>query len=86
MEHLLFRDNGQGIPEDKLPYLFERFWRGDESRSVRSSDGNGLGMYIVSYIVQAHGGHVSARNDSGLAVQITLTCRKEAGHEQNTHC
>lgn len=85
MEHLIFHDNGQGMPEDKLPHLFERFWRGDESRGVKNSDGSGLGMYIVSYIVQAHGGHVSARNDGGLAVQITLPYRKEDGHEQNTH-
>ncbi|MGI5892411.1 MAG: sensor histidine kinase, partial [Bacillota bacterium] len=77
MEHLLFADNGQGIPEEHLPRLFERFWRGDESRSAKNCEGSGLGLYIVKCIVQAHGGFVTAKNDNGLQIKLSLPCGKE---------
>lgn len=79
MEHLLFSDNGQGVPEEHLPMLFERFWRGGEASpdSRPSSPGSGLGLYIVKYIVEAHGGFVTAENNNGLQIKISLPCRKE---------
>ena len=77
MEHLLFADNGQGLPEEHLPDLFERFWRGDEARSAKNGEGSGLGLYIVKYIVEAHGGFVTAKNDNGLQIKISLPCVKE---------
>lgn len=77
MEHLMFADNGDGVPDEYLPYLFERFWRGDESRRIVSGDGNGLGLYICKYIVDSHGGMITAKNDNGLQIQISLPCRKE---------
>lgn len=77
MEHLLFADNGQGVPEEHLPSLFEQFWRGDEARSTKNGEGSGLGLHIVKYIVEAHGGFVMAKNDSGLQIKISLPCRKE---------
>lgn len=72
MEHLLFADNGKGAPEEHLSSLFERFWRGDEARSAKSGEGSGLGLYIVKYIVEAHGGFVTANNDNGLQIRISL--------------
>jgi signal transduction histidine kinase len=77
MGHLLFADNGGGVPDEHLSHLFERFWRGDESRRVVSGDGSGLGLYICKYIVEAHGGRIAAKNDGGLQIQISLPCRKE---------
>lgn len=77
MEHLLFADNGQGVPEEHLLHLFERFWRGDEARSAKNGEGSGLGLYIVKYIVEAHGGFVAAKNDNGLQIKISLPCGKE---------
>jgi signal transduction histidine kinase len=77
MEHLLFTDNGQGVPEEHLPYLFERFWRGDEARSAKRGEGSGLGLYIVKYIVEAHSGSVTAKNDNGLQIDISLPSEKE---------
>lgn len=77
MEHLLFADNGGGVPDEHLPYLFERFWRGDESRHVVSGDGSGLGLYICKHIVEAHGGKITVKNNGGLQIQISLPCRKE---------
>lgn len=71
--HLVFADNGKGVPEDKLSSLFVQFWRGDESRSSRSGGGgSGLGLNIVKHIVEMHGGSVSARNANGLVIDILL--------------
>ena len=80
-EHLRFADNGCGVPEEALPHLFEQFWRGDQSRGGQSGEGSGLGLYIVKYIIEAHGGTISARNDGGLVFDIALPCEEEeSGH------
>ncbi len=76
-ERLRFADNGQGVPEDQLPHLFERFWRRDQARTSRGGEGSGLGLYIVKYIIEAHGGTVTARNDHGLVFEIALPCDEE---------
>ena len=70
----------------KADELLERFVRGDVSRST---EGSGLGLYIVKYVVEAHGGTVTAENDGGLAFTISLPLRTESeekednGHEQD---
>ena len=74
---LRFADNGHGVPEEQLPRLFEQFWRGDQARGTGSGEGSGLGLYIVKYIVEAHGGTVRVKNDRGLAFEIALPCWKE---------
>ncbi|MFA9379006.1 MAG: ATP-binding protein [Lachnotalea sp.] len=66
-------DNGKGMQPDKFPHLFEQFFRADESRSKKNGDGNGLGLYIAKYIVEAHGGKIRAENDNGLKFIITLS-------------
>lgn len=67
---ICFRDNGVGVPQEKLPYIFDEFYRGDESRNKR--EGNGLGLYIVKYLMEAMGGSVRAENADGLAVYLEL--------------
>lgn len=65
-----FQDNGKGIADDKLPHIFEEFYRGDESRSQK--EGSGLGLYIVKFLMEAMGGSVRAENRDGLAVDMTF--------------
>ncbi len=52
-------NTGKGIPEKELPYVFERFYKVDKSRSA-SKNSTGLGLYIVKTIITAHGGTVTA--------------------------
>lgn len=73
---ICFSDNGVGVPKEKLPYIFDEFYRGDESRNKK--EGNGLGLYIVKYLTEAMGGSVRAENAGGLAVYLEL---KEGGEQ-----
>ncbi|MEP6871114.1 MAG: ATP-binding protein [Anaerolineaceae bacterium] len=56
---LSVQDEGPGIPESDLPRVFERFYKGEASRS---NSGTGLGLAIVKHIVRSHGGTVSVTN------------------------
>lgn len=58
---LAIEDNGIGIPQDELPFIFERFYRADKSRN-RLSGGSGIGLAIVKAIVTAHGGKVEVQS------------------------
>lgn len=64
---LVWKDNGTGVPEDKLPHLFERFYRCDEARNKK---GSGVGLYVVKYIMERHNGSVTAENDHGLKLHL----------------
>jgi Signal transduction histidine kinase len=64
-------DNGGGVPDDELPRLFERFFRGDRTRTTR---GTGLGLAIVKHIVTSAGGEVEARRGpGGLGLDVRCT-------------
>lgn len=67
---ICFSDNGVGVPENKLPYLFDEFYQVDESRSRK--EGNGLGLYIVKYLIETLGGSVWAENADGFVVHMEL--------------
>ena len=82
---LRFADNGQGVPEEALPHLFDQFWRADQARSTQNGEGSGLGLYIAKYIVEAHGGTIRAENGGGLVFTIQLP-RKEGHYGQAADC
>jgi signal transduction histidine kinase len=66
-------DTGVGIPQEKIPSIFERFYRVDSGRS-RSQGGVGLGLSIAAWIVKAHGGQIKVNSvlGEGTMVQIML--------------
>jgi two-component system, OmpR family, sensor histidine kinase BaeS len=68
---ILVKDDGPGIPPESLPYLFERFYRVDRSRS-RNEGGTGLGLAIARQLARAHGGSLSAANHPSGGAVFTL--------------
>jgi signal transduction histidine kinase len=69
---LTVRDTGPGIPQDALPFIFERFYRADKSRS-RAEGGSGLGLAITRNLARAHGGDLTATNHASGGALFTLT-------------
>ncbi len=67
------RNTGEGIPKKDLPYVFERFYKVDKSRSA-AKNSTGLGLYIVKTIITAHSGsiNVTSREKEYTAFKITL--------------
>jgi signal transduction histidine kinase len=66
------RDTGTGIDSEDLPYIFDRFFRSDRSRSG-ASGGSGLGLAIIKAIITAHGGTIRAESTPGKGTCITFT-------------
>ena len=66
---LVWKDNGKGVPEEKLSRIFERFYRCDEARSEK---GSGVGLYVVESIIKRHHGSITAQNENGLKFTITF--------------
>ncbi|MFF7726322.1 sensor histidine kinase [Streptomyces sp. NPDC008001] len=77
-------DDGPGISAELLPHVFERFARGDASRS-RAAGGSGLGLAIVRAVVEAHGGRVGVESEPGrtvFAVELPVRHTRVAGPGQ----
>jgi signal transduction histidine kinase len=66
-----FHDHGPGIPAEELPHIFERFYRGDPSRT-RSTGGFGLGLAIAKALVEAYGGTIRAESDPGQGTRMKV--------------
>lgn len=65
-------DTGEGIAPEHLPYVFERFYRADASRT-RSTGGTGIGLAIVKQLIQAHGGDVQVESKIGVGSSFTFS-------------
>lgn len=71
---MIVKDSGSGIPEEDLPFVFERFYKADKSRTRKTArTGNGLGLAIAKNIIQAHGGTIKVT--SKLHEGTTFTIR-----------
>ncbi|MDQ3863844.1 MAG: ATP-binding protein, partial [Actinomycetota bacterium] len=64
-------DTGMGIPESKLPRIFERFYRVDKARS-KATGGTGLGLSIVRHVAENHGGRVAVESRLGEGSTFTV--------------
>jgi signal transduction histidine kinase len=60
---IMVKDTGAGIASEDLPFIFDRFWRGDRSRTERSH--SGLGLAITKKLIHAHGGTIEAQSEVG---------------------
>ena len=68
-------DNGKGIGQKELPYIFDRFYRTDSSRNS-SKGGSGIGLSIVKKIIEDHGGKIWATSKEGIGTEIHFVLRK----------
>jgi two-component system, OmpR family, sensor kinase len=62
---VIVRDTGPGIPAEDIPHIFERFYRAEKSRTRGKSTGFGLGLSIVNWIVEKHGGRIEVASQEG---------------------
>jgi signal transduction histidine kinase len=81
---LIVEDTGIGIPADELPYIFERFYRVEKSRS-REFGGTGLGLAITKKLVELQGGTIEVYSEPGVGTRfvITLPYPNPAGDEES---
>ena len=67
---IVFRDFGKGIPDEEIPFIFDKFYRGSHTEK---ENGAGLGLYIVKYVVTQSGGNVYAENlPDGFQIRINF--------------
>lgn len=73
---LVIKDNGIGIPTSQQPRVFERFYRGDASRTQQIANGTGLGLSIVKELVKKLNGEISLKSQVGVGTTITIIFSK----------
>ncbi|MDP4145080.1 MAG: ATP-binding protein [Bacillota bacterium] len=72
---LIIKDTGQGILQEDLPYIFERFYRADKSRN-RLTGGSGIGLTIVKAIIDAHEGTITVESDPNRETKFIVSLPK----------
>jgi len=73
------QDTGEGIPPEHLPHVFERFYRGDKSRSREGMEksGVGLGLAIAKELVEGHGGRIWVESEPAQGTRITFSLPRD---------
>jgi two-component system OmpR family sensor kinase/two-component system sensor histidine kinase BaeS len=64
------RDTGEGIPAEEIPFIFDRFWRGDKSRTGRTN--SGLGLAIAKQLIHAHHGTIEVQSETGTGTTFII--------------
>lgn len=77
-------DNGQGIDQEDIPHIFDRFYRTDTSRGSRTG-GSGIGLSIVKKIVEDHGGYIWATSTPGRGTCMHFVLRKYRERYNDVH-
>jgi len=67
------QDTGEGIASEDLPYIFDRFWRGDKARTHHDGSGSGLGLAIAKQLVVAHNGRITVTSTPGAGTTFTIS-------------
>jgi two-component system sensor histidine kinase ResE len=80
---LKVKDEGQGIPHEDLPYIFERFYKADKARKRETTGGTGLGLAIVKNLIVAHGGTIGAISSPGEGTTFTIMLPMTANRKKN---
>lgn len=76
-------DTGIGMEQDTIMHIFERFYKGDQSRN-RMTGGNGLGLSIVKKIIDLHKADIRVKSEVGKGTKITVTLRERLMEEDTT--
>jgi signal transduction histidine kinase len=74
---ILVRDTGEGISAEDLPFIFDRFWRGEKARTRDGHANSGLGLAIARQLIQAHGGTIEAESDVGKGTTFVIELPEE---------
>ena len=64
------KDTGEGIPAEQIPFIFDRFWRGDKSRTGRTN--SGLGLAIAKQLIHAHHGTIEVQSETGIGTTFII--------------
>lgn len=78
---ITIQDMGSGIPAEDLPFIFDRFWRGDRSRRERTH--SGLGLAIAEQLIRAHGGSIAAQSVVGKGSNFVIELPQYLQHNIN---
>jgi two-component system OmpR family sensor kinase/two-component system sensor histidine kinase BaeS len=69
---IIVGDTGAGIPAEDLPFIFDRFWRGEKARTRDGHANSGLGLAISRQLILAHAGTIEAQSDLGVGTTFTI--------------
>ena len=78
---VIIEDRAGGIPEDEIPRIFDKFYRGREQNTSRVT-GTGLGLYLVKYFIELHGGKVFIESNPGEGTKIGFSLPLESPEEE----
>lgn len=74
--HLIFSDDGRGIPKEEIPFVREKFYQVEKSRSASAKRGIGIGLSIIEKIIEIHGGSLDVSSDAGKGFLLHIVIPK----------